>query len=100
MTNANTQINFEKAFAEGETKGMIDRSYRDGDFMSKPTDADLERVAESCFRRFGLKFDCGFDGRASFIAGYWQGWKKAGQDRPEWQIRQEKAHAEAMKCGG
>ena len=99
-TTTTEEMNIQKAFAEGESKGMIDRSYWDGDFMNRPTDADLEQVADSVFGRFGLKFDSRFDGRMSFISGYWQGWRKAGQPRPERQLRQEKAHAESMAFGG
>lgn len=96
----NTQITHgEMAFVEGESIGMIDRSYWDGDFMTKPTDAQLEERAEKVFARFGLKFECNFDGRMSFINGYWQGWRKAGEPRPEWQLRVERAHAEADAMG-
>lgn len=97
MTN---ETNYQKAFAEGESIGMIDRSYWDGDYVNRPTDADLEQVATKVFARFGLTFDSNFDGRMSFIAGYWQGWRKAGQPRPAWQLQQERVHAESEAAGG
>jgi hypothetical protein len=97
MTNTANETKLEMAHAEGFSIGMIERSYWDGDVMSKPTDSDLEAVAEKVFARFGLKFESNFDGRMSFIAGYWQGWKKAEQPRPEWQLRMEVAHAEMME---
>jgi hypothetical protein len=76
MANTNKHIatNYEKAFVEGEDCGMHDGCYYAS--LPKPTDADLEAKAERVFKYRGLTFESNFDGRMSFIAGYWQGYRK------------------------
>lgn len=81
-TNKNNTMNFEKAFVLGEDAGMANGSNWDGSIENRPTDADLEEMALVAFCFRGMKFESNFDGQASYIRGFWQGWRKGTTPAP------------------